>query len=192
MIRAISEYAVINGRLYGLPLPRVKQWGDVTPMILDPDEYIQEDMLPCLFFADDGVLLAYDMAALQALMDVLVRELSLVGLSLNIKKTKCMVVAPLTLVSRGNGNDRPLAYMALVARALLSPLLVQGQAIEIVFQFDYLGVKLNWRWNWCLAWRDAINDAKLEYRCMLQGGFQEAGLSLSAQLEYIRSKISCH
>ena len=45
-----------------------------------------------LRYADDTVLLAKSVEDLQKLLDVVVRESELKGLSINCKKTECMVV----------------------------------------------------------------------------------------------------
>ena len=61
----------------------------------DPGAVLREDdYLPCLFFADDGVLIALDRETLQAMTDFLAESLAEVGLFLNAGKTKWMVVAP--------------------------------------------------------------------------------------------------
>ena len=46
-----------------------------------------------LRYADDTILLAKSVEDLQKLLDVVVRESELKGLSINCKKTECMVVS---------------------------------------------------------------------------------------------------
>ena len=73
-----------------------------------------------LRYADDTVLLAESQRDLQKLIDVLVRESERKGLSLNCKKTECMVVSKKSATPQ-------------------CELFVNGQKIQQVSNFNYLG-----------------------------------------------------
>ena len=70
--------------------------------------------------ADDTVLLAKSVKDLQKLLDIVVRESELKGLSINCKKTECMVVSKKKDISRCS-------------------LKVKDQIINQVSAFNYLG-----------------------------------------------------
>jgi hypothetical protein len=76
----------------GIPLPFFDADGKLIP---PPPGMV--DRLLSLFFADDGVLIARSRLAMQSMLDHLAQLLEKVGLSLNAKKTKVMVVPPLSL-----------------------------------------------------------------------------------------------
>jgi len=121
----------------------------------------QDDHLPSLWFADDGALLELSPARLQRLLDELTRQLDELGLVLNVPKCKWLLVAPSNL--RGHdglsANRRqqllPAEYLQLQEIARKTPLRVNGQPIEMVDRFEYLGAMVSWRWNWEAAWRAA-------------------------------------
>ena len=73
-----------------------------------------------LRYADDTVLLAKSVEDLQKLLDVVVRESELKGLSINCKKTECMVVS--------KKKDIPRCSLK-----------VKDQIIKQVSAFNYLG-----------------------------------------------------
>ena len=56
-------------------------------------------------YADDTVLLAKSVEDLQKLLDVVVRESELKGLSINCKKTECMVVSKKKDIPRCSETD---------------------------------------------------------------------------------------
>ena len=73
-----------------------------------------------LRYADDTVLLVKSEEDLQKILDVVVKESELKGLSINCKKTECMVVS--------KKNDIPRCS-----------LIVKDQIIKQVSAFNYLG-----------------------------------------------------
>ena len=184
----------VDGPL-GLPLPLVRSHGDAMPRNAP---LTQDDHLPSLWFADDGALLELSPARLQRLLDELTRQLDELGLVLNVSKCKWLVVAPACL--RGHdglsANRRqqllPADYLRLQERARLEPLLVNGQPIEMVDRFEYLGAMVSWRWNWEAAWRAATRRAVAELHYMRRGGLQNWGVPVSALLDFVRGKVAAH
>jgi len=174
----ISELCRIEGRRF------VGLWLPTPTAAADASRATQEDYLPCLFFADDGALLESDHNTLQRMVDRLTECLDASGLEINVKKTKWMVVPPAWTNDDG--------YKRIKEEALESPINVAGAAVELVDEFDYLGARIWWRWNWQKAWALATHRARKCYFGALRGGwFRRAG-SMSAQLEYARAKIFCH
>ena len=165
-----------KGRPLGLWLPRLQ-----TKSVNDGTA---EDYLQCLFFADDGSLMETDHEALQYMLDNLARLLLAIGLEINVPKTKWLLVPPAWAK-----EDR---YKQLKAAALLNPLRVYGQAVALVDEFDYLGVRVWWRWNYDRAWEAAATRARKAYFGGLQGGIQLRAGSLAVQLEFARAKIFSH
>ena len=84
--------------------------------------------VPPLLYADDMALLATSAAGLQRQLDLLQRYCAERGLTVNLKKTKAMLLA---------GADSEEAAMAQVQRAGLT---YAGQRLEGTTQFKYLGV----------------------------------------------------
>ena len=194
-IRALENLGRgVDGPL-GLPLPLVRSHGDAMPRNAP---LTQDDHLPSLWFADDGALLEFSPARLQRLLDELTRQLDELGLVLNVSKCKWLVVAPARL--RGHdglsANRRqqllPADYLRLQERARLEPLLVNGQPIEMVDRFEYLGAMVSWRWNWEAAWRAATRRAVAELHYMRRGGLQNWGVPVSALLDFVRGKVAAH
>ena len=177
---------------WGLPLPRVKGRDDGRVLT---DAPTQDDFLTCLYFADDGVLMDFDQARLQTLIDLTQTELARIGLLLNIPKTKWLLVARASL--GGSDGDAKAAlqnvsYQSLRTKALATPLHVCQKPISLVTNFDYLGAKVSWRWNWQSAWREAVRRARFELHALLRGGLHSCGVTMDAVCEYIRGKVSCH
>ena len=87
----------------GLPLPRVAGRGTrgympsaqaATVARGGSDCKSQDDWMEHLFFADDGTIPSLDLDAMQESVNVLVTELDVLGLTINVGKTKWLVVAP--------------------------------------------------------------------------------------------------
>jgi hypothetical protein len=174
----ISELCRIEGRRF------VGLWLPASTAAADASRATQNDYLPCLFFADDGALLESDHDTLQRMVDRLTECLDASGLEINVKKTKWMVVPPACTNEDG--------YKRLKDEALKAPINVAGAAVELVDEFDYLGARIWWRWNWQKAWALATHRARKCYFGALRGGwFRRAG-SMATQLEYARAKIFCH
>ena len=142
-------------------------------------------MLSSLFYADDGVLLARDGATLRRLLAVVDTSLERVGLLLNAKKTKVMVVPKL-------GTERA-DYDVLVKHAVDGGgFHVRGQEVAIVDDFVYLGVKITWQWTWTAAWCAALARAKSALYLLRQAGFQNQGLQMVHQLRLAASCVLTH
>ena len=71
-------------------------------------------------YADDLVLMDSDLESVKSLLEELDRQLCRVGMMMNVKKTKMMVL---------NGK-------------IDQPLVIRGEAIEVVDSFTYLGVNV--------------------------------------------------
>ena len=197
-LKAMEEEAKKQYRegraMWGVPLPRVQRRGAVgvanprptAPLAMaDPGAVLREDdYLPCLFFADDGVLIALDRETLQAMTDFLAESLAEVGLFLNAGKTKWMVVAP---------ADMPReAYETLCSAQRQRPLMVGDKTVELVEEFRYLGAILNWRWNWTASWKAVQDRAKAMLGKALGCGFQRRAGSMHAQLAFLKGTVFTH
>ncbi len=108
--------------------------------------------LPLLIFADDVVLLAHDPQALQQHLLALEEFCKYSGMKVNLKKTKCFAV--------GTKQEPQLLF--------------EGEKVEIVDSYKYLGVHFasNWSWATCVKIRVA-NGYKAFYsminKCKLAG-----------------------
>ena len=165
----------------GLPLPRVKQHGTVDTL-RGLSELEQDDFLPSLFFADDGVLMEMRRDVMQLMLTAFDTLILRDGLLMNTCKTYHMLVGALGIDER--------MYRAAVARTIA--LRVAGAAITMVDQFEYLGVMLNWRWNWDLAWEAACTRATAVLHAHRRAGWQHRAGSMHALLTVVRSKIFSH
>ena len=195
-IRAMQDHGRGDALPWGLPLPHVALRGSSAPLRSAVDRArCQDDHITSQFFADDGALLERTPARMQILLDVCQFQLALVGLLFNIPKTKWMVVAPMALAGNDNDKQAPLdnvAYAALKAEALRTPLRLNNQCIALVDYFDYLGAKISWRWNWQAAWREALKRANVELFTMKRGGLPNSGASMDALCDFVRGKVACH
>ena len=145
----------------------------------------RRSVLSSLFYADDGVLLARDGATLRRLLAAVDTSLERVGLLLNAKKTKVMIVPKL-------GTERA-EYDELVKRAVDGGgFRVRGQEVAIVDDFVYLGVKITWQWTWTAAWVAALARAKSALYLLRQAGFQNQGLQMVHQLRLAASSVLTH
>ena len=165
-----------DSRPCGLWLPR--------PTTATVDASTAEDYMQCLFFADDGTLMESDHQALQNMLDTISNCLAELGLEISVVKTKWMLVPP--------SHTTPEQYMRMREEALKNPITVYGKPIELVEQFDYLGVRLWWRWDSTRAWKLAECRARAAFFSALAGGWQRRGDSLAAQLEFARATIFSH
>ena len=168
---------------FGIPLPRVQLVRGST-RALDPNSGAQDDFMVSICFADDAGLIAMDVATLQLVLDTFAAALAECGLSLNVGKTKWMIVAP----ARSSETE----YAELKRAALMTPLHVGGQAVELVDKFDYLGTMISWRLDWQDAWASARMDANNALYAARLGGFQRQGATLDSLLKHAHGKILCH
>ena len=142
-------------------------------------------VLSSLFYADDGVLLARDGATLRRLLVAVDTSLERVGLLLNARKTKVMVVPKL-------GTERAEYEELVKCTADDGGFHVRGQEVSIVDDFVYLGVKITWQWTWTAAWGAALTRAKSALYLLRQAGFQNQGLQMVHQLRLAASCVLTH
>ena len=112
--------------------------------------------LVSLWFADDSTVVETDITRLQWLVDTLGDLLELIGLIMNILKTKLMI----TMGQKANYGPTPGAIY----------LKVYGKEVETVTEFPHLGTMLNSRGNRKDAWGAAKRRAALAYHDALAGG----------------------
>ena len=86
------------------------------------------------WFADDSSVVETDIIRLQWLVDTLGDLLELIGLLMNILKTKLLI----TMGQRANYGPTPGVIR----------LKVYGREVETVTEFPHLGTMLNSRGNW--------------------------------------------
>ena len=197
-IRDLKEKArlksVETGVPYGLYLPTVKHATPPSPSESpgrDNSENdtaagaLQSDRILSVWYADDGALLEVDMGRLQWMLDTLTASLTMMGLVLNVRKTKLLV----TLHHKAKWWEEPILRDYIDST---SPLIAYGLKIETVTEFSYLGTLLNSRGNWCSAWMKARRRASLSFHEATLGGFQFHSGSLASMLIFARAKIWCH
>jgi hypothetical protein len=181
LVRRIDDFAAKRGAGAGVPLPRV----GADLLGPPPSEPSSLDVLYSLFFADDGVLIARDRATLQAMLDAVVAELGEICLLLNAKKTKVLIVPPLTATEA--------QYEVIKGDvAAAGGFTARGEPVRIVDQFLYLGVMLWWRWNWKRACEHALGRAKRVLYLLRKSGFQHQGAAMAHQLKYASSVVGSH
>ena len=180
----------LGGRAFGASLPRVCGQGDLRPLV--PNSKLQEDHLSSLFFADDGALLEVDDGThkdqalqLQDMLDLVSASLERVGLRLNVGKTKWLIVAD--AMAKMADFER---YQERLRQE--QPLTLHGTQIELVDEFEYLGVLVDWRWDWKAAWRAAHKRAFKVFNAARYGGWHKRAGSLESMLEFAQAKIFCH
>lgn len=172
-----------GGRGWGLPLPRVSGHTSTAPVV--PDGLSQLDLLAALFYADDGALMETRLDVLRLMLQTLAESLARVGLRINGRKTKWLMVCEAFVSEEAFLTDRDRVKNG-------QPLLLHGAPIELVDKFDYLGVSVNWRWNWDAAWRAAVRRGYAVFYASLRGGWHKRAGSLESQMVYARSSILCH
>ena len=178
----------------GIPLPRVSDdtRGD-TRALRSEQERTQADYLTALFFADDGVLVEPEVARMQAMLDITTQELALIGLILNVGKTKWMYIPSSTMAGIDDANGKPPETLVRIQATLRqTPLHIGKTAIALVSKFNYLGATITWRWNWETAWHDAVRRANTEVYMMRKSGIHNCGAPLETLATYVRGKVACH
>ena len=191
-LRALHEHGAgrPNGRV-GIPLPRVCGRGPgghrVSPLahaLPRANGYMsQDDYLSSLFFADDGALPDLDQERLQDSLTVMEREFDLLGMKVNVPKTKWMMVMPHSC------SNRRFELLVAAAKASAWAPRIYGQLIELVPEFDYLGMRVNSRWNWDAAWQDQQRNAWAAYHGYVAAGFQNRVGSVAMQLLFVQNKM---
>ena len=178
----------VPGRSIRLPLPRA----GVIP--LPPGAApAPADWMPCLFFADDGALVGTDLRSLQFAIDHLTQSLLDIGLRMNVRKTKWLIVcAQFAASSKGGSPSQPFMARCKLATEGPEALTICGYSIEHVLKFNYLGMYVNWRWNWSDAWAHARQQAHLSLHSSIKAGWHHRGGSLSSRMDWAYNKILCY
>jgi len=178
----------VPDRDFGLPLPRVGPGG---PPGAPPSA---ADRMPCVFFADDGTLAGTELRSLQAAVDRLTQSLLDLGLRMNVRKTKWLIVCRLFTPSNSTDRARPTSFFDFCRAATEGPdaLTICGQRIEHVLKFTYLGVCVNWRWDWVDAWAHARSQANLALHSSITAGWHNRGGSLASRMDWAYNKILCY
>lgn len=186
VIQKLLQRGAANPVPFGIPLPYY-QPGSALPQFStsEYDNVDQRQRVPCLYFADDGCLICYDPGGLQLMLTVTVDELAALGLTVNVRKTKWMVVP----VQHATEAEYEKIWKV---NALKHALRVGTEPVALVDEFDYLGVTMWWRWDWSKAWRTAQNRARRCYFGALRGGWQHRAGSLNSQMAFAHAKIFCH
>ena len=179
-IRELERRGRQRSRPFGLWLPL----RDRSGRVINESRHDQSNFVPCLFFADDGVFAGCDVRAMQEMIDILNEELLGVGLTLNVSKTKWMLVPRLDV--------ELIEYRAMKEALSKAPLTVGPNPICMVDEFMYLGFRMWWRWNWVKAWQTACARAWRAFHAASQGGWQHRAGSLDSQLLFAKNKIFCH
>jgi hypothetical protein len=193
-LEAAGQARIDNGESpeMGIPLPRVQAQVQPQP---DKPQFVprrsapgsvlaQADRLASLWFADDGALPATDTPVLQLQLDVINSALKASGFNLNVPKTKWMLVPTVTTTET--------QYNAAKQQLLKSPLRVDGTMIELVDEFDYLGTRIWWRWNWDKAWQRAQSVARQQLGLMKAANFTYKDWSPYTAFTFANGKIFCH
>ena len=174
----------------GLSFPRRPPDGvlrELAPARLGQDDWIAcadaLDRLTHLFYADDGVLMAHSREQLQMMSDWICELFGSLGLRVNARKTKCMLVLPGSWSSEGQQR--------VFADAHANQIRVGADLVDWVPEFDYLGVRFNYRWTWQSAWKEAARRATVAYHRACGSGWDERG-TLDSLLAYAQGKIFCH
>ena len=166
MVEAANEHSrSTDGIIKGVYLPSAT------------DDVMGMNMVKSIWYADDSVLLEHDIVRLQWLLDELTRRLRDVGLVINIRKTKLMVIA-----KWGLPFVQPMDPM----------LTVGGAVVSVVEEFSYLGTMLNSRGDWESAWKKAHKKASLAFHEAVVGGLFTHSGSMSEMITLARAKIWSH
>ena len=173
--------------LFGIPLPHFQVRRDAHPTVIPirvAAEQTQADRLASIWFADDGSLPAADTPVLQLQVDVVDGALLASGLYTNVPKTKWMFI-PTTETTEAD-------YKAACAELIKAPLRVSGVAVDLVDEFDYLGTRLWWRWDWTRAWKRAQGQAMKQLGAIKMARFTYKDWSPFSSLVFANGKIFCH
>ena len=184
----LSSNRMADGRpAFGIPLPRVSIHRldalcpiRATPMV----NRTYEDYLASLWFADDGMLPADDTPLLQLELDIVDMALQVSGLTLNGPKTKWMLVP--------KQSTEPKKYEEAKQLLLQAPLRVKGRAVELVDEFDYLGTRIWWHWDWTKAWLLAQSRANKQLGLVKLARFTYKDWSPFSSFVFANGKIFCH
>jgi hypothetical protein len=176
--------------LFGIPLPHFQVRHDAAPgqptvsSVRPPAARTQDDRLASIWFADDGALPSTNTPVLQLQFDCVNGALLSSGLYVNVPKTKWMLVPTV-------GSDEA-AYKTACALLRQSPLQINGTPVELVDEFDYLGTRIWWRWDWTKAWQRAQGMARKQLGAVKMARFTFKDWSPFTSLVFANGKIFCH
>jgi hypothetical protein len=146
------------------------------------------------WYADDGAVMAREHDLMQAAIDRLTSKLESLGLFLNVGKTKVMVVPPLswsaTQYNELKKRTDEVGFWVTVRDS--DGVGSTRKKIAIVDEFDYLGVRLWWRWDYTKAWQHARARAWKAFHILSDGGLGSASMSMASMLQTARSLVLCH
>lgn len=187
LLRKIDEFARADASI-GVPLPFVsanranQAPTHLLPLSLNVDLAAR---LCSLFFADDGVLITRNHASTQRLIDFVEAELRRIGLPMNARKTKILIVPPLTSSVSQYGELKKQSEKD-------GGFIARGRPVEVVDEFLYLGVTLWWRWDFSKALQSALGRAKRGLYRLRQAGFQNRGIPLVFQYRLASAHVLSH
>jgi len=119
------------------------------------------------------------------MIDFVVVALRDIGLTLNARKTKVLIVPSL-----GTKEDEYLKLKNSITSN--GGFQTAGREISLVDDFMYLGICICWKWDWSMAWHSAQKRARSMMYLIRQTGFQNQGTPLVYQLRYACSQVLCH
>lgn len=171
---------------FGIPLPRFSiNRMAAQPIVATPiGARTHEDRLVSLWFADDAALPANTTPLLQNQVDGVDAQTRASGLYMNGPKTKWMLVPTQSTTAEEYANQK--------AVLLQHPLRVGGKAVDLVDDFDYLGSRIWWRWDWSKAWQHAQSRAKKQLGLVKMSGFTFRDWSPYSASVFANGKIFCH
>ena len=172
---------------FGIPLPfySFNRSAGTRPTVRRKEsERSYRDRLSSIWFADDGTLPANSTPVLQLQLDTIMSALQASGLSINVPKTKWMLVP----THSTNAKEYEAAKTVLLA----SPLRVGAMAVELVDEFDHLGTRIWWRWNWSKAWQRAQALARMQLGAVKLAKFTYKDWSPYSAFIFANGKIFCH
>ena len=139
----VKQGCPLSPTLFGLCIDELEEYMPQTLATDKEGPAIRMLTLLLLIYADDVVLFAHDIIALQRLLDAIKTFCEATGLSVNVAKTKFMIVS-----TQKQKNQSMLSY--------------QGQQIEQVNSFRYLGIDIpsNYAWGQCARHRIDAGHAK--------------------------------
>ena len=122
------------------------------------------------------MILEHDIGRLQWLLNALTMLLRGIGLTINVRKTKLMVIA------KWGTRVKPVDHI----------LMVDGIVVSVVKEFSYLGTMLNSRGDWESAWKKANQKAGLAFHEAILGGVFTHSGSMFSMVTFARAKIWSH
>lgn len=140
----VKQGCPLSPTLFGLYIDRLEEF--LLEFGKENDEYptLGHMVLTLLIYADDVVLFAHAISSLQKSLDAIHAFCMETGLSVNVGKTKIMQIG-----AAKTENQQMLMY--------------DGQEIEVVESFKYLGVSIPSNHNWGKCVHNRINAGNAKY-----------------------------